>query len=578
MKFNVKYRAYVIILLLIISATGCNDVLDIENPNAINSSEVFGNIDNFEAYSFSLYAGLVPGWPAYKNPHSEESTSSDQINGIAPVGKFRGEAGTSVPTGGGWGGTYNTIRRINEGLENIPENVSVGEQSRYNRVNGELLIYRAMVYHGLTSAHGGVPLVLKQLNLDDELNLPRNKTSECVAQILKDMNEGIALLPVNGNNDGRLDQAIAKTIKARMMLFYASPIFEATGAVSWQDVYTAAKEAKAACDANGKGLESSYDRVFARDNEKNKEAIWFREYKRGNITSWHTVESVPFAYGKQGTSIHANKPTLDLVEKYPNADGSPYTLQTENDPMFYKDRDPRFYVTIGYPGVDNVYPATPIFTNGQPHRIYPIEGVIGSIPDMLNGFYLTKGVATSDSDLTPDFIDQDELDWIEIRYAEVLLMIAEAAAETNKPQEAIDILRQIRARAGITMTPNNYGIDGGLTGDALVKAVLDERLLEFAFENKREWDLRRRKMYETELVGKRLHGLFIKIADAANFDPTVPYEDNYPYLTVSRIERLNADIQWHEKLYYEPVSEAVIGRNPSVQQSAVWGGQFNILD
>ena len=85
-------------------------------------------------------------------------------------------------------------------------------------------------------------------------------------------------------------------------------------------------------------------------------------------------------------------------------------------------------------------------------------------------------------------------------------------------------------------------------------------------------------MYETELVGKRLHGLFIKVTDAVNFDPTAPYDVNYPYLEVSRIDRLNADIKWSEKGYYDPVSEAIIGSNTSIQQSSVWGGPFNIFD
>ena len=90
-----------------------------------------------------------------------------------------------------------------------------------------------------------------------------------------------------------------------------------------------------------------------------------------------------------------------------------------------------------------------------------------------------------------------DLDLVEIRYAEVLLNLAECAAEVgNKDPEVYTILKEIRKRAGITANADElYGLKANMTKQELIDAVLFERRIELAYEGKRFWDMRRRMMF-----------------------------------------------------------------------------------
>src|ERR1051325_8150511 len=97
---------------------------------------------------------------------------------------------------------------------------------------------------------------------------------------------------------------------------------------------------------------------------------------------------------------------------------------------------------------------------------------------------------------------------IEIRYAEVLLNLAEAANAIGHTQEAYDQLKLLRARAGIDPGADGlYGLDAGLAGDQMQAAIMLERRIEFTFEAKRYWDLRRNMRFEPELNGTRRFAL-----------------------------------------------------------------------
>src|SRR5207248_1222168 len=117
------------------------------------------------------------------------------------------------------------------------------------------------------------------------------------------------------------------------------------------------------------------------------------------------------------------------------------------------------------------------------------------------GFYTRKAV---DPSLDPFGAGNATTQWIEIRYAEVLLNLAEAANAIGHTQEAYDQLKLLRARAGIDPGADGlYGLDAGLAGDQMQAAIMLERRIEFAFEAKRYWDLRRNMRFEPELNGTR---------------------------------------------------------------------------
>src|SRR5205814_1532431 len=101
--------------------------------------------------------------------------------------------------------------------------------------------------------------------------------------------------------------------------------------------------------------------------------------------------------------------------------------------------------------------------------------------------------------------------WIEMRYAEVLLNLAEAANAAGKTQEAYDQLVALRKRAGIDAGSGLYGLQAGMSGAAMQDAIMFERRIQLAYENKRYWDLRRNMLFEKQLNGTRRTGLKITL-------------------------------------------------------------------
>lgn len=175
-----------------------------------------------------------------------------------------------------------------------------------------------------------------------------------------------------------------------------------------------------------------------------------------------------------------------MVESYPMINGKGiHDPESGYDPVIYwENRDPRFKTTIAYNGC-----------------LWELSGKTGrkqwtyvgaEVQPSASGFYCRKAINTS---YTPYFAERSSTDWIELRYAEVLLNYAECAAESGKTEEAYGVLKEIRKRAGIL--PGNdgmYGLATGMNSGELVKAVLFERKIEFAYEGKRYWDLRRRRL------------------------------------------------------------------------------------
>ena len=114
--------------------------------------------------------------------------------------------------------------------------------------------------------------------------------------------------------------------------------------------------------------------------------------------------------------------------------------------------------------------------------------------------------------LLPYYTERSSTDWIEIRFTEVLMNYAECAAENGKLDEAYGVLKRIRQRAGIEAGSNGmYGLKANMSHDEMIAAIMLERKIEFAYEGKRYWDLRRRRMFASEMNGTRRHGLLPKL-------------------------------------------------------------------
>ncbi|HEV8265132.1 MAG TPA: RagB/SusD family nutrient uptake outer membrane protein, partial [Gemmatimonadales bacterium] len=199
-----------------------------------------------------------------------------------------------------------------------------------------------------------------------------------------------------------------------------------------------------------------------------------------------------------------------------------------------------------------------------------------------SGFYTRKAVDPA-ADAFEAFNGQTQ--WIEIRFAEVLLNLAEAANAVGNPQEAYDQLIALRARAGIDPGTGLYGLDAGLSGAPLQNAILLERRIELAYEAKRYWDLRRNRLFETLLNGTRRHGLRITLLVPADttwtrLRDTVDLESRYHQFFAHQVINLDTQsaINWRSNYYFYAIPKEHLDRNHNLQQTLGWpGGTFDPL-
>lgn len=581
---------------------GCE--LNYENTGAINPDNVWKDRKMILAYLTDIHGSMMPGWPYGSSNDTDEGMKKatdmgDWARGINGVEK----------SGHGLGG-YGNIDKINfllDKLETVP--TSILSETENKQIKGQALFWRAWDYFGKIKNIGGVPLILKPQKISDmeALFVPRNKTSECIEQIVKDLDEAISYLPDtwSGDNYGRIDKGAAMAVKGRVLLWWASPVFNPTNIQQrWKDAYDANKEAVTFLTKVGKGLYPDYKKLWY--DERNKEVVMLNQfYYSDHSLSQHQVRPEPL------TKDDANydQPILSLLLAYPQKDGSPMRLDVQRLgdasynadflERFLNNRDDRFYTTIfcggtRYPSNDDA--SGGVLTGGQKYwctwQKLPDGSYMSMINSQLNkgvgdgvcGFHSIKGI---DESLDRISVFNGETDWIEIRFAEVLMNYGECANEVNASDEALDVLYQIRKRAGISEgADKRYGITA-TTQNEIREAYINERFIEFAFEGKRGGDLRRWKRWDILNNMKHRQGLYIVINDnndLKSFDWHWDIRDKevMKKFHVEYIDNLGGTdtytFNYDLNHWFWPISRGDIEKNAKIQQNKEWGGTFDPLD
>lgn len=600
--FNIIFAA----VLLFIMA-GCKKVLDKRDLTALSGDLVFNDSVLARTYVDYIYDQNLPGWfgastsgnlPGLSILSEESAATSTQFLGTTQITEVT-EFGTALSTSN----AYGKIRTINQFLTEIDKG-SLSSNWK-NLLKGQAHFFRALRYFEMVRLYGGVPLVLVPQAAVGDANkaadaVPRNKTSECFAQITRDLDSAIARLPgkwTDVNNDwGRITSGAAAAFKGRVLQYWASPQFNPTDLTDrWQAAYDAGRLAKTTLAANGAALYPSYDRMWFVE-KNNPEAVMITGYNtlsNGQTNKNNTFDNAtrpPFS----GTgSTAGNQPTKELVDAYPMRDGKKITEASLKYPyssqLFYKNRDPRFDKTIAYSGTTWTLNAI-LF----PRFWYYLEGAAitkgpnGNQVTTNSGFFCRKAIDTAVAAGSAQYIGTD---WMEIRYAEVLLNLAEAATGVSKLDEAYTELKAIRTRAGIEAGADGlYGLKANMTRAEMFKAILDERLIEFAFEGKRYWDLRRWKLFESTLNGKKRTGITVTFKASAAY-PTAAafalqrdvislddaYTNNFTIASKVLDTYFPNGITWKPEYYFFAIPTAAITNNPKLLQNTTWGGTFDPL-
>ncbi|MDR1979986.1 MAG: RagB/SusD family nutrient uptake outer membrane protein, partial [Tannerellaceae bacterium] len=181
MKSIIKYLLS--ILLAASLSVSCSDVLDKNDLGAISETDVWNDALYAKAYLDYLVNANLPGWSASISSECDEA-GDDRNSGLFIYGELN--ANNTQDT---W--HYDRIRMLNEYIEKIETgSIDAATQQLYK---AQVLVLRAWRYFDMVSLYGGIPMVMKVQNLSDDLLVPRNKTSECISLIVKDLDDAIAV-------------------------------------------------------------------------------------------------------------------------------------------------------------------------------------------------------------------------------------------------------------------------------------------------------------------------------------------------------------------------------------------------
>lgn len=568
MKFNIIIKS-----LLLGAALGylpaCTKVLDKNDLTAVDPATVWNDAKLANAYVTNFYSALMPGMPQGSGNNTDEGVNHGNTDPFL-------QNTATIDTWNYW--PYSTIRNINILFANIDNGALA--TSMKDGLKGQAYFWRAWAYFGMVKNYGGVPLVLDVQDplAGEALQMERSTTSACIAQIVKDLDEAINLLPHNWpGEEGKITKGAAMAFKGRVRLFHASPMFNpGDDQARWQAAYDANKEALTYLDEQGKGLYDDFGKIW--DDELNKEVIMVRRYAYPSAAYFQGGVR-PILYSKDLTG--QDRPSLELVNAFPMKDGSAFD---PNQPLAYdtlfRNRDDRFYATVSYNG-GAPYLADMFAANaGSGINMWTYADQSGNRADgqipSASSFYRVKGL---DKTIMLSTVYNAGTDWPEIRYAEVLMNFGEAANALNKTGEALDVLYQIRERAGILPgADGHFGITAA-TREDIEEVYLNERFVEFAFEGRRFDQLRRLRRLDvmTDIGRRRGLSIVLKPGETA---PTGMEDINaiYNRFTVSVVDVDTEDIVLGEGYYFHGIPKTYLDRDPKIKQTAGWdNGTFDPL-
>ena len=329
-----------------------------------------------------------------------------------------------------WQDSYIGIQRANIVINRIAAINYVDEAVKNSRI-GEMKFIRALLYFNLVRIYGDVPMVIVEIeNPQDSFGQTRTDKLEVYAQIRKDLDEAIELLaPRSDSNKMRVVKTAAQALAGKVAL--------TLGDYAMAETYL-----KSVVTSGSHELLADIDAIFSQDNELNKEIIF----------------AVQFASG-----INSNSEGSDAYRMFnPTGRLVGNMAGTKGHGVLKGD----FY---------DLYQATD-------KRKETYVGILGS------------GLAFNNKIAAPSTtISDSPSDWVVLRYADVILMLAEATNELGKSSEAIAYLDMIRNRAGLS------SYSGSQDRDSIFAEIDLQRRLELVWEGQRWFDLLRQGRAKTVL-------------------------------------------------------------------------------
>jgi len=548
-----RIKSIIIVVFLSLFIGSC-DYLEYSEASYLQKEDIFSDWNRTQSFLSDIYASVPLGFTPIGGAMQASATDDAEfVFDYSSVQKFHDGSWSSIQTiDEQWGQMYSAIRAVNLFLEETKgrtfdeykyTDTYADEMAQFNNYPHEARFLRAFFYLQLIERYGDVPLITTVLTEEEANAVSPASYDEVVRFIVLECDAVTALLPASyaaftsAKETGRATKGAAMALKARTLLYAASPLHNQTGNTQkWID---AAKASKDIINTTTYSLEANYNAFL--NNIASKELIF--ERREGNQNYF---EKANFPIGFEGGNT-GNCPTQNLVDAYEmKANGlginEPNSGYNSLDP--YAGTDPRLALTILY--------------NTSPFKSKPLEcwtGGANATPKAnasKTGYYLKKYLIESVS-LSPSSISTRQHTWVVFRYGEVLLNYAEAMNEAYGPENASDLgmsalqaVNLIRTRAKMPAFP------AGLSKDQFRLKLQNERRIEMAFEEQRFWDIRRWKIGNTT---QDIYGMEI----TKNGDGTFKY-------TKKLIERRI----FEDKMNLYPIPQSELFKNNKLKQNTGW--------
>ena len=581
MKNISKFGLFAAVLLMASAALSC-DVLEKAPGSDVTEDTVFSTKKDFESFLFGTYMlGLHSYYPYHNtnssrnpnptmcmtSPMSDESemapswhsshiwnTASIQKNSIVSQEDRR------------WNLRWEAIRRANIIIERIDgTDFSALEKRGYL---GEALFIRALNHFEIFKRYGGMPIVDKRLGVSDDWAIPRSSVEDYVEFIVKDCEdaaEDLDGIVYAENQRGRITKAAALALKAKVLLYAASPLFNTDTPYlptdhpelvcygnydknRWKRAADAAKEAITVAEASGFAIldtddpNNDYRNVW--ELYDNQEVILAEKFtaKVGNWSfPWCVL--IPAGLNMQAWADNGVCVTHNFAKLYDKKDGTPMNWNAPgvvgNDIQEkYAQLEPRFQQTVAYNGSlwNNSFPDMQLYKGAMGESPQPSSNVTGLL--------MHKLIPRNLENLGMNY--QQTPNGILFRVAELYLGYAEALNEylDSPDAEVYNAIHPVRDRAGMPDFP------ASLSKDQMRERIRKERAIELSFEDHRLWDIRRWMIAEQDGVMK---GKFYKqtLTHISGFGP----DQKCDYVIEVFEERA-----FNKNMYLHPILESEVNK------------------
>ncbi len=511
-------------LCIILGMMSCSKFLEEQVPQATLTQDEVKNPEYIDNVLISAYAGLVSieDMNASFSLWNYDTRSDDAYVGGSdfsdgePFHRLERSTGvmtTDWPFSSIWNRFYNYLSRVSLSLDILAS--ADQENATIKQRTAEMKFLRAYGHFQLKRLFKKIPFVNK-LNMEEEdynnLSNTEYTNDEGWQQIINDLEDAYAVLPIVQAEKGRPTKAACAAFLAKVYLYKAYRQDDANSnqvtGINSDDLQKVVEYTNPAL-YSGYGLEPDLHNNFRPEEqyENGKESLWAIQYSKNDGTVYGNLNFsyrliVPCIPKVHDSGCDFYKPSHNLVSAYrTNSDGLPlldnfaavdYTVGSN------QTVDPRLFVTVGVPGTPYMF--NPGFMMAETNAWSRSGGTFG---------YFVSLKQNVDPSLTDSYLYLCDSQWassmnrIVFRYADVLLMRAEAQAQLGQTADAIALVNQVRNRANGMITnsvvsnyPTKYGVhyavgkyNGSYSKDEAMKIIKMERRLELAMESERFFDL-----------------------------------------------------------------------------------------